>query len=100
MPQGNALNLPPAALVPSKIIVRIGNVKIPLKDCSRASVAELQAGEILPCVAAAATDLDVCVPHERAKLVRAEPFSIKLEAVDWLSAFVVRVSAQMPEWRR
>jgi hypothetical protein len=72
MPQGNALNLPLAALVPSKIIVRIGNVKIPLKDCSRASVAELQAGEILPCVAAAATDLDVCVPYERAKLVRAE----------------------------
>ncbi|HLG79859.1 MAG TPA: 2Fe-2S iron-sulfur cluster binding domain-containing protein [Bradyrhizobium sp.] len=59
------------------------------------SDSEVQAGEILPCVVMAATDLEVRVPYERAKLVSAKPFSIKLEAVNRLSASVVGVSARM-----
>jgi benzoate/toluate 1,2-dioxygenase reductase subunit len=56
---------------------------------------EVQAGEILPCVVLAATDLEVHVPYERGKLVAAKPFSIKVEAVKRLSACVVGVSARM-----
>lgn len=59
------------------------------------SDSEVQAGEILPCVVMAVTDLELRVPYERAKLVAAKPFSIKLEAISRLSASVVGVSARM-----
>jgi benzoate/toluate 1,2-dioxygenase reductase subunit len=56
---------------------------------------ELNAGEILPCVATAATDLKIRVPYERGKLIAAKPFSIKVEEVRRLSASVVGVTARM-----
>src|SRR5262249_7188432 len=55
---------------------------------------EAQTGEILPCVAIAASNLEVRVPYERGKLIAAKPLSIKVEAVERLSASVVRVSAR------
>lgn len=54
---------------------------------------EIDAGEILPCVASAATDLEIRVPYERGKLIAAKPFSIRIEEVRRLSASVVRVAA-------
>jgi len=59
------------------------------------SPSEVEAGEILPCVAAAATDLEVRLPYERGKLIAAKPFSIKVESIDRLSATVVGISARM-----
>ncbi|WP_158671018.1 FAD-binding oxidoreductase [Bradyrhizobium guangdongense] len=59
------------------------------------SQSEVEAGEILPCVVTAATDIEFRVPYERSKLVAAKPFSIKVEAVKRLSASVVSVSARM-----
>jgi benzoate/toluate 1,2-dioxygenase reductase subunit len=56
---------------------------------------EAQAGEILPCVAMAASDIEVRVPYERGKLVVAKPFSIRVEAVKRLSASVMSVSARI-----
>ncbi|MBR1123138.1 2Fe-2S iron-sulfur cluster binding domain-containing protein [Bradyrhizobium lablabi] len=59
------------------------------------SPGEVEAGEILPCVAAAATDLEVHLPYERGKLIAAKPFSIKVERIDRLSSSVVGISARM-----
>ena len=59
------------------------------------SPGEVEAGEILPCVAAAATDLEVRLPYERGKLIAAKPFSIKVESIRRLSASVVGISARM-----
>lgn len=59
------------------------------------SQSEIDAGEILPCVASAATDLEIRMPYERGKLVLAKPFSIKVEEVRRLSASVVCVTARM-----
>lgn len=56
---------------------------------------EVLAGEILPCVVMAATDLDIYVPYERAKLIAAKSFSIKVEAIKRLSETVLSVSTRM-----
>lgn len=56
---------------------------------------EIDAGEILPCVAAAATDLEIRVPYERGKLIAAKPFSIKVQEIRRLSASVVGLTADV-----
>ncbi|WP_315783228.1 MULTISPECIES: 2Fe-2S iron-sulfur cluster binding domain-containing protein [unclassified Bradyrhizobium] len=52
---------------------------------------EIDAGEMLPCVALARSDVQIQLPYERAKLIPAKPFSAKIESVERLSASVVRV---------
>jgi benzoate/toluate 1,2-dioxygenase reductase subunit len=56
---------------------------------------EIDAGEILPCVASAATNLEIRVPYERGKLIAAKPFSIKVQEIRRLSASVVRLTADV-----
>ncbi len=56
---------------------------------------ETDRGEILPCVAAAVTDIEIRIPYERERLVPARTFSIKVEEIRRLSTSVVRVSARM-----
>ncbi|MGY8631887.1 2Fe-2S iron-sulfur cluster binding domain-containing protein [Bradyrhizobium sp. 14AA] len=56
---------------------------------------EIDAGEILPCVASAATDLDIRVPYERGKLIAAKPFSIRVQEIRRLSASVVGFTADV-----
>jgi len=56
---------------------------------------EIDAGEILPCVASAATDVEIRVPYERGKLIAAKPFSIKVQEIRRLSASVVRLTADV-----
>jgi ferredoxin-NADP reductase/ferredoxin len=56
---------------------------------------EIDSGDILPCVATAATDLEVRIPYERGRLVPAKKFSIKIEQIRRLSASVVGVTARM-----
>lgn len=52
---------------------------------------EIDAGEMLPCVASARTDVRIRLPYERGKLIPAKPFSMKIESIERLSASVVRV---------
>lgn len=52
---------------------------------------EIDAGEILPCVAIAVSDVQIRLPYDRAKLIPAKPFSLKVESVERLSASVVGV---------
>lgn len=56
---------------------------------------EIDAGEILPCVASAATDLEIRVPYERGKLIPARSFSIKVQEIRRLSASVVGITADV-----
>jgi NAD(P)H-flavin reductase/ferredoxin len=56
---------------------------------------EVDRGEILPCVATAATDLEVRLPYDRGKLITAKPFSFKVEGVRRLSESVVGVTGRM-----
>ena len=51
--------------------------------------AEVDGGEILPCVAMAAGDLEIRLPYERSRLITAKRFSIKVEEIRRLSASVV-----------
>ncbi|MHC2646845.1 NAD(P)H-flavin reductase/ferredoxin [Bradyrhizobium liaoningense] len=55
---------------------------------------EIDAGEMLPCVASACTDVRIKLPYERGKLIPAKPFAMKLESIERLSASVVRVVAR------
>jgi NAD(P)H-flavin reductase/ferredoxin len=55
---------------------------------------EVDNGEILPCVAMAASDLDIRIPYDRGKLVAAKPFSIKIEAIERLSGSVIAIKAR------
>lgn len=55
---------------------------------------EIDAGEMLPCVAIARNDLEIRLPYERGKLIPAKPFSMKLGSIERLSTSVVRVVAQ------
>jgi NAD(P)H-flavin reductase/ferredoxin len=56
---------------------------------------EVDGGEILPCVTIAASDLELSIPYERAKLVPAKQFSVKIEEIKRLSGSVVAVTASM-----
>ena len=56
---------------------------------------EVDGGEILPCVTIAASDLELRMPYERAKLIPAKQFSVKVEKIRRLSASVVAVTACM-----
>ncbi|WJR78820.1 2Fe-2S iron-sulfur cluster binding domain-containing protein [Bradyrhizobium sp. NP1] len=57
--------------------------------------AEVDGGEILPCVAMAAGDLAVRLPYERSRLIAAKRFSIKVEEIRRLSASVVGLIGRM-----
>ncbi len=56
---------------------------------------ETEAGDVLSCVAAAATDARVKLPYARAQLLPARPFSVQVEAVEQLSATVMRLRTRM-----
>ena len=56
---------------------------------------EVDGGEILPCVTMAASDLELRIPYERAKLVPVKQFSVKIEELRRLSQSVVSVRARM-----
>lgn len=56
---------------------------------------ETEAGDVLSCVAAAASDVRVKLPYARARLLPARPFSVQVEAVEPLSATVMRLRTRM-----
>jgi NAD(P)H-flavin reductase/ferredoxin len=56
---------------------------------------ETAGGETLPCVAMAATDVELRLPYERAHLIPPKPFSIKIEEARRLSASVIAVKARV-----
>lgn len=59
------------------------------------SQAEVDAGEILPCVAIAASDVELRLPYDRNRLIAAKPFSFKVEGVQRLSGSVVGLTGRM-----
>ena len=57
------------------------------------SQGEVDNGEILPCVAMAASDLEIRIPYDRGKLVAAKPFSVRIEDIRRLSGSVIAMRA-------
>jgi NAD(P)H-flavin reductase/ferredoxin len=68
---------------------RSGEVEYDELSSISLSQEETDSGEILPCVAIAKTDVEIDLPYERAHLIPARPFSLKVEDVRQLSASVV-----------
>lgn len=56
---------------------------------------EIAAGDVLTCVATTDHDISVQLPYERGHLLRARPFTIKVEATDRLCDSVIRLSARV-----
>ena len=56
---------------------------------------ELGAGETLPCVAMAATDVELRLSYERGRLIAAKPFAVKIERISRLNASVVGLTARI-----
>ncbi len=54
---------------------------------------EMQAGEVLTCIAAAGGDLALRLPYERGRLMPAKPFRVRIEALERLGPTVMRVRA-------
>jgi benzoate/toluate 1,2-dioxygenase reductase subunit len=55
---------------------------------------EMEAGEVLTCIAAAEGDLALSMPYERLRLIPAKPSSMRIEALERLGASVVRLTAR------
>lgn len=55
---------------------------------------EMAAGEVLTCIGAADGDVTLRMPYERARLMPAKPFSMRIEALEPLGASVMRLRAQ------
>jgi NAD(P)H-flavin reductase/ferredoxin len=74
---------------------RSGEVEYDELSSISLSQEETDSGEILPCVAMATTNVEIDVPYERAHLIPARQFSLKVEDVRQLSASVVCLVARM-----
>jgi benzoate/toluate 1,2-dioxygenase reductase subunit len=74
---------------------RSGEVEYDELSSISLSQEETDSGEILPCVAIAKTDVQINLPYERAHLIPARQFSLKVEDVRRLSASVVGLVARM-----